>query len=89
MKKRSRSSYESTNNEENNKYITYDKNSINDINPKFLKECEKDFYENPVNEISRNAIVAIGSTIITTDSKHLNKIHTQTCIRDEGCGSMD
>ena len=45
-----------------------------DINPEFLQECEKKFYEDPSNVISRNAIVAIGSMIATTNSKRLNDI---------------
>lgn len=45
-----------------------------DINPEFLQECEQKFYEEPSNIISRNAIVAIGSMIATTNSNRLNDI---------------
>ena len=45
-----------------------------DINTKFLQECDKEFYENPSNIISRNAIVSIGSMISTTNSTRLNDI---------------
>jgi bleomycin hydrolase len=46
----------------------------NDINNQFLKECEENFYENEANVIARNAVVAIGSMIATTNSKRVNHI---------------
>jgi bleomycin hydrolase len=49
-------------------------NVIVDINDRFLKECEREFKEDPCNIISRNAIVAIGSMIATTNSSRLNDI---------------
>lgn len=45
-----------------------------DISANFLTECEDEFKQNPSNIISRNAIVAIGSMIATTDSTRLNSI---------------
>jgi bleomycin hydrolase len=45
-----------------------------DIDTKFLQECDKEFYKNPANIISRNAIVSIGSMISTTNSTRLNDI---------------
>lgn len=58
---------------ENKKSVKFDEN-LDDINLKFLSECERDFYEDPCNEIMRNAVVAIGSMVVTTDSKRLNNI---------------
>jgi len=46
-----------------------------DIDQKFLNECEIDFYKNPSNIITRNAIVSIGSMITTIDSKRVNHIN--------------
>jgi bleomycin hydrolase len=51
--------------------------NIEDINSEFIKRCEKEFNKDPVNIISRNAIVAIGSTLATTNSNRVNEIdHT-------------
>jgi bleomycin hydrolase len=47
---------------------------VGDINTEFLRDCNKKFYENPSNIISRNAIVAVGSMLATTNSNHLNNI---------------
>jgi bleomycin hydrolase len=53
-----------------------EKNSVNqvDVNPEFLRECNEEFYKDSSNIISRNAIVAIGSMIATTNSNHVNNI---------------
>jgi len=48
--------------------------SLDDINPLFLEECEEEFNEEPSNVIARNAVVAIGSMISTTNSTRLNEI---------------
>lgn len=65
--KRSRSERDSVSSE--NEY-----NEVVDINPEFLQDCEQKFYKDPSNIISRNAIVAIGSMIATTNSNRLNDI---------------
>lgn len=68
--KRSLSSCES---ETEEKSVSVD-SSLDDINPLFLAECEKEFNEEPSNVIARNAVVAIGSMISTTNSNRLNEI---------------
>ena len=55
------------------KSVTFDQ-SLDDINPLFLAECEEEFNEDPSNVIARNAVVAIGSMISTTNSTRLNEI---------------
>lgn len=52
----------------------YSDDQVSDINREFLQECEEEFYSDKSNIISRNAIVAIGSMIATTNSSHLNNI---------------
>jgi bleomycin hydrolase len=47
---------------------------LTDINPEFIKECEKEFSDDPSNIIARNAVVSIGSMLSTINSKHLNNI---------------
>ena len=66
--KRSLSSCESE-----EKYVNSEQ-SLNDINPSFISECEEEFNEEPSNVIARNAVVAIGSMISTTNSNRLNEI---------------
>lgn len=51
-----------------------DTNEPPDINPYFIEECEVDFYKDPKNIISRNAVVALGSMLTTINSNHLNTI---------------
>lgn len=46
----------------------------NAISETFIKECEDEFNNDPVNIIGRNAVVSIGSTIATINSKRLNEI---------------
>lgn len=48
--------------------------TVNDINPDFINECKDEFYSDPTNVISRNAVVSIGSMLATTNSNHLNTI---------------
>lgn len=48
--------------------------NINDINPEFIKECEEEFDSDPINTVTRNTVVAIGSTLSTIDSNRLNNI---------------
>ena len=55
--------------------VQEEKVSVNDINPKFLQECEEEFNANPVNIVSRNAVVAMGSMITTMNSNHTNHIN--------------
>lgn len=57
------------------KTVTFvESTTIPDINTDFLQQCDKEFNENPSNIISRNAIVAIGSMISTTNSNRINDI---------------
>jgi bleomycin hydrolase len=51
-----------------------DKKNINDINPKFLQDCENKFYDDPINVISRNSVVSIGSMLSTMNSNRINHI---------------
>jgi bleomycin hydrolase len=46
-----------------------------DINPAFLQECEKTFYDDPNNITSRNSVVAMGSMLATMDSNRVNEIN--------------
>lgn len=45
-----------------------------DINPEFIEECEEEFYSDPINIISRNSVVSIGSLLTTVNSNRLNNI---------------
>lgn len=54
--------------------VVINDNNDFDINDKFLSECRNKFNENPANVIARNAIVATGSMITTTNSDRLNDI---------------
>ena len=47
---------------------------VNDINPKFIKECQEEFDSDPINIISRNSVVAIGSMLSTMNSNRVNHI---------------
>lgn len=69
--KRSRNYYDNNNLVEDKE--DEEKQTI-DINSKFITECEEEFNENPSNIIARNAVVAIGSMISTTNSNRLNQI---------------
>jgi bleomycin hydrolase len=58
------------------KHLSFDDN-VNkavDINPEFIQECEEEFEGNPINTVTRNAVVAIGSMLSTIDSNRLNNI---------------
>ena len=57
------------------KTVTFSESDTPDINTKFLQKCEEEFNSNPSNVISRNAIVAIGSMISTTNSNRINDIN--------------
>lgn len=50
-------------------------NEITDISKDFLEDCEESFNSNPSNIMSRNAIVAVGSMLATTNSNRLNDIN--------------
>jgi bleomycin hydrolase len=56
-------------------YTEEDKLKVNDINPEFLKECEYEFNQDPINIMSRNAVVSIGSMLATMDSNRINHIN--------------
>lgn len=70
--KRSRNYYDSNNLVEDEEEDE-EKQTI-DISSEFISECEEEFNENPSNIIARNAVVAIGSMISTTNSNRLNQI---------------
>lgn len=44
------------------------------IDEEFIKKCEDNFKNSPSNIMARNAVVAIGSTIATTDSNKVNNL---------------
>ena len=71
--KRSFTEY-NTENEENNSQEQLEYENLCDINEDFIEECERDFNSDKSNIISRNAIVAIGSMLATTNSKRVNDI---------------
>ena len=48
--------------------------TVSDISPDFIQECQDEFNEDPVNIISRNAVVSIGSMLATTNSSRINDI---------------
>lgn len=49
-------------------------NITNDINQEFIDTCQNDFDSDPMNIVTRNAVVSIGSMLTTVDSKRLNTI---------------
>jgi bleomycin hydrolase len=60
--------------EEEEKCVSF-QDDVNDINPVFLQECEEEFYDDPKNIMSRNAVVALGSMLSTMDSNRVNDIN--------------
>lgn len=44
------------------------------ITPAFIKSCETEFKSDPINVITRNAVVSVGSMLATTNSTRANQI---------------
>ena len=71
--KRSRTYNQDEDEDEN--HLSTSGDTVNDINPEFIKECKKEFDKNPTNIITRNSVVAIGSMLSTMNSNRVNHIN--------------
>ena len=55
--------------------VTLDENENFTLDEKFRNNCMDKYNKNPINSVIQNSIVAVGSTIATTNSDRLNQIN--------------